>query len=290
VKGHARTTGAISVVNALPTGIGCAVGIALPVEASVEIDPGRPGLPTLAVDGAERSPLIEESVSVGLSTFVSRPDARASVSVRSSIPIARGLKSSSAVGTAIILALARAAGQDPGPLDVGRLAAEAGRKAGVSATGALDDALASLGSGFVVTDNARGAVLHRAAVDPDWGVLLYIPSAPHPPSPSLRDAFARETPAGTAAASAAVRGEWALAMRLNTELVERVMGYSYASLRGRLRDEGAVASGVSGLGPTLAAIGPIARLPAIERALPADDAQRIVIPFVRGPTEEAPTP
>jgi len=183
------------------------------------------------------------------------------------------------VSTAILLALARAAGAEPTPIDVGRSAANVGRTAGVSATGALDDALASLGPGFVVTDNPRGVLVRTDPVDPGLGVLLYIPSERHPPSPTVRNAFARETDKGAAAARAAVEGDWVLAMRLNTEVVERAMGYTYEPLRNRLRELGAVASGVSGLGPTLAAVAPRERLAELARGLPTDDAERRMVPF-----------
>ena len=74
-------------------------------------------------------------------------------------------------------------------------------------------------------------------------------------------------------------GDWVKAMRLNTELVERAMGYSYRDLRDRLKDRGAIASGVSGVGPTLAAIAPTARLPVLIEALPEDDADRRSVAF-----------
>jgi len=158
-----------------------------------------------------------------------------------------------------------------------------GRRVGVSATGALDDALAGLEPGFVVTDNVRGEVLRRSKVDPDWGVALYIPSQTHPPSPNLRSAFSNERSAGELAVRAAKAGDWTTAMRINTELVERTMGYAYEDIREQLQSHGAVASGVSGLGPTLAAIAPADRLPDLVRALPSDRASKLVVPFTRKP-------
>ena len=280
MKGNARTFGAITISNALPAGIGCAAGIELPVDAEVTLTfDGSKEPPKIDVPRECRSPVVEESLRVGLSSYHPTPGTVAHVSLRSEIPVARGLKSSSAVSTAVVLALARASGEQPSPLEVGRKAAEVGRRVGVSATGALDDALAGLEPGFIVTDNRRDEVLRRTEVDPDWGVVLYIPPRRHIPSPGLARAFVRERPSGEQAARAAMDGDWAKAMRINTELVERAMGYPYRELRDRLRERGAIASGVSGFGPALAAIAPVARLSDIVEALPDDDAEKRLVSF-----------
>ena len=282
MKGAARTFGAITITNALPAGIGCAAGIALPVDVEVTLRPGRSGKgPRITgVDGSG-SPVVDESVRAGLARYHPGPGVVTSVSLRSEIPAARGLKSSSAVSTALILAVARASGVEPPPLEVARLAADVGRRAGISATGALDDALAGLEPGFVVTDNRQDAVLRRASIDPTWGVLLYIPPEAHPPSPRLVGAFSHERGAAERAGQAALNGDWTKAMRINTELVERTMGYSYRSIRERLERRGAIASGVSGLGPTLAVIAPTARLPQLAELLPKDGAEHRRVPFHR---------
>ena len=77
-------------------------------------------------------------------------------------------------------------------------------------------------------------------------------------------------------------GDWTKAMRLNTELVERTMGYAYREIRDHLEEHGAIVSGVSGLGPTLATIAPTARLPDLIRELPSDSAQKLIVAFTRG--------
>jgi len=280
--GTGRASGAITVSNALSTGIGCAAGIELRVEARVELTADGPGTtPTLEIPDGIRTPVVEESLHLGLLRYFPESHALVRLSLRSEIPAARGLKSSSAVSTAILLALSSAAGRHPPSLEVGLLSADASRRAGVSATGALDDALAGLEAGFVVTDNLRGEVLRRMPVEPDWGVVLYIPSKNHPPSPNLRAAFSGERSAGELSVRAALDGDWSKAMRLNTELVERTMGYSYGEVRDRLQRHGAVASGVSGLGPTLATIAPVGLLGDLLDRLPSDDAQKLIVPFTR---------
>lgn len=286
MKGAARSFGAITIANALPTGVGCAAGIELAVEAEVSVtSDGSHDPPKVMGPTEDRYRVVDQSVRTGLARYHAHPGTVVSVALRSEIPAARGLKSSSAVSTAVILAVARAAGHEPSRLEIGRLAADAGRRSGVSATGALDDALAGLEPGFIVTDNRQDTVLRRAEIDPAWGVLLYIPEREHPPSPGLVSAFGREREAGERAARAVLEGDWATAMRINSEVVERTMRYAYRPLRERLEHHGAIASGVSGLGPTLATIARTDRLSDLAQLLPEDGAERRRVPFCRTSAE-----
>lgn len=287
MTGIARTSGAITIANALPTGVGCAVGIGLYAEARVELstDPSAT-TPALVVPRESHTPVVEASLRTAVARYYPERGAVARLSLRSDVPVARGLKSSSAVSTAVLLAVAKEARRKPTALEIGKMSAEVGRQAGVSATGALDDALAGLEPGLVVTHNIRGEVLRRAPLDPSLGVALYIPPRSHPPSPNLRSAFEREKESGGLAARAAIDGDWPKAMRLNTELVERTMGYAYGELRDRLRSHGAVASGVSGLGPALAVVAPLQILPELVDVFPSDDAQKLIVPFTRVPSVE----
>ncbi|HYA69858.1 MAG TPA: shikimate kinase [Thermoplasmata archaeon] len=287
MKGIARTFGAITITNALSAGIGCATGVELPVRAEVSITvDGSKDPPKIDVPSKDSSPVVEGSLRAALARYHPTPGTVARLSLRSEIPVARGLKSSSAVSTAVVLAVARAAGEQPSALEIGRQAAEVARRIGISATGAFDDALAGLEPGFIVTDNRRDEVLRRTSVDPDWGVVLYIPTHDHPPSPSVVRQFAQERPSGELAARAAMDGDWVRAMTVNTELVERTMRYSYQELRQRLQSRGAIASGVSGLGPALATIAPIALLPELVEILPNDGAEKRVVSFTRSATAE----
>ena len=70
----------------------------------------------------------------------------------SDIPLARGLKSSSAAANAAVLATLDALGEDLDPLEATRIGVAAARDAGVTITGAFDDASASMLGEVVVTD------------------------------------------------------------------------------------------------------------------------------------------
>jgi shikimate kinase len=257
LRGVGETTAAITIVNALPTGIGSAVGVDLRARAEVELHPaGSHGKWDVRVDEQVRTPLVISSLTEALRRFAPGSSGSGELTLRSDIPAARGLKSSSAVSSAVVLAVARATDVSVEPVEVARMSATISRAVGLSATGALDDALAGLSPGVVVTDNRRGELLKSYPTDPGLGVVLYIPNYSHRPSPEWASAFRAEASQSQVAVDAALAGDWSTAMRENTRLVERVLRYDYDALRADLRARGAVGSGVCGLGPALAAVAP----------------------------------
>jgi len=280
VHGLGEATAAITIVNALPTGIGSAVGIDLRTRVEVELHPaGSHGKWDVRMAELARTPLVIASLTEALRRFAPGSSGRGELKLHSEIPAARGLKSSSAVSTAVFLAVARATETEVEPIDLARLSASVARSAGVSATGALDDALAGLTTGVVVTDNRQGELLRSYSTGPHLGVALYVPDLAHPPSPEWTAAFEAEAPTSRVAVEAALSGDWVKAMHENTRLVERVMGYDYALLRAEVSRRGAVASGVSGMGPALAAIAPEDRLREVLAAFPGVSDRRRTVAF-----------
>jgi len=292
VRGVGVATGAISIVNALPTGVGAAVGVDLPVRAELELHPsGSSEKWDVQIGDDHRSPLVIESLTQALRRFAPGTSGRGSLSLRSAVPVGRGLKSSSAVSSAVVLAVARAIDARVSAVDVARVSAQASIEAGVSATGAFDDALAGLSTGIVVTDNARGELLRAIPVEPGLGLAIYVPAESHPPSPGLRAQFEAEALASSRAVRSAIEGRWTEAMRLNSDVVERVMGYDYRAARAGLEAAGAIACGVSGLGPALVAVATGGRVEAVARHLPGTAAEHRVLDFSRiplVPPEETP--
>ncbi|MGI0132509.1 MAG: shikimate kinase [Thermoplasmata archaeon] len=279
--GIGTSSGAITIVNALFTGLGAAAAVSLPVEARVELTE-RPvdELGAVTIDPPSASPLARESIVEGLRRFAPDRAFDARLSVRSSIPPSRGLKSSSAIATAVLSAVARALGAAPPTGQLATYAADVGERVGLSATGAFDDALASIGGGAVVTENRERRLVRRIDPDPDSSVLLWIPRATHRPSPTWAPAFARKAAPGRAAADLARRGEFLPAILRNTELVEEVMGYAdYRALREELRRQGARGAGVSGMGPTLAVIAPADRIARLRGVLPPSPGEALTVDF-----------
>jgi shikimate kinase len=288
LRGVGRASAAITIVNALPTGVGCALGIGLYATAEVTLRPRTSGAPNdLRMPAELRTPLVESALRAALDHYGLPHGIDAELSLRSEIPVSRGLKSSSAVTSAVAEAVARAAGRSPEPLETARLSAEVSKAVGASATGALDDALAGLVRGFVVTDSRRGTVLRTGSADPDWEVALLIPSGTHRPSPEWANEFEAHAREGQGAVDAALSRDWWGAMARNTELVERTMHYEYAGVREDLRRHGALGSGVSGLGPALAAVAPRRQVRDLLEVLPAAWGERRSVPLTTAPPMDA---
>lgn len=269
MHGVGRATGAITIVNALPLRRGSALGIDLGVEAEVLTDdPGYgPGTTEFRPEHSG-SPIVRTVLEAAARRFLPPNAVVRRLVLASDVPVGCGLKSSSAVAGAVARAVANAAGAAPSTVEVAQLVSRASRESGVSATGAFDDALACLRPGVVVTDNEADRLLREQNVPDDLKVALWIPPTRHPPAPSLLARFAREADTARPAVERALAGDWPAAMEVNSELVERVMRLPYGELRGACRRNGAIASGVSGLGPAFAALATSERLAAVVEALP----------------------
>ncbi|MCS7143865.1 MAG: shikimate kinase [Archaeoglobaceae archaeon] len=131
-----------TILNALATGIGCAFGIDLKTIAKVKIDSEN----VFIVNGENRNPEI-------LNKILSHFGIKAQVILKSDIPERSGLGSSSAFINAVLCAIMKK--EDLFAHKILRLNAELSLKAGISYTGAFDDASASLLSGVVLSDNYK---------------------------------------------------------------------------------------------------------------------------------------
>ena len=163
---------------------------------------------------------------------------------RSEIPVGCGLEDSSALGTALTLAVARAKGNEPTAEAAAHDGMRIAREIGQSATGAFDDCMASVLPGIWITDNRTDAILRHDPVPPGLEVVVSIPGASSPVA--VIDRF-RATP-GKATVLALGGRPWE-ALEANGRAVELALGTAPLDLE-EVRALGAVASpGVSGLGP-----------------------------------------
>jgi shikimate kinase len=171
MRGRARAPAAGTVLNALATGVGSAFAIDAYTTATVELT-AEPGV-SATVEGAPDADtsLVERCVELVVERFGDGQGG--SVHTDSEVPMAAGLKSSSAAANATVLATLDALGVDLAREDAARLGVAAARDAGVTVTGAFDDASASMLGGVTVTDNTEDALLAREEVD--WDVLVWTP-------------------------------------------------------------------------------------------------------------------
>ena len=89
----------------------------------------------------------------------------AEIKTWSNIPVAKGLKSSSAAANATALAATAALGKTLDDLELVKLGVEAAFDAKVTVTGAFDDACASYFGGVVITDNLNRQIIKQVAVN-----------------------------------------------------------------------------------------------------------------------------
>jgi len=247
---RASCFGAGTIVNAIATGKGVAFGLALRASATAEAKPETFGVridvphgvdSSLALSAA-RMTLRETDVEVGLA-----------ISVDSGIPISRGLKSSSAVANAVVLASARAIGVELEPLEMVRIGVNAAIDAGVTLTGAFDDACASFFGGIVSTDNRSYRILGRDRFPEDLVAVVQVPDRMIPKASLKGVDFASIRPQVEAAFRLALRGDYFRAMEANSAAYAPLLGVDETPAV-RARKAGAIAAGISGTGPAIVAL------------------------------------
>ena len=253
-KGSAESPGAATIVNAMATGRGAAFAIDLKVTATVWINGlgnvrgrivgepgGNTGLMEICVDKMLKN--VDEKYG-------------AVVETRSNLPGARGLSSSSACSNAIVLATASAlqklGHEFPSDEILIDLGIDASIEAGVTITGAFDDASASYFGGVVVTDNMARKILRKESM-PGLEVVVLVPEGK---SYSGQADVATMKLLGHQVEIAhreALEGDILKAMTLNGIIYCASIGYDPTPAL-RALEAGALAAGLSGKGPAFVAL------------------------------------
>ncbi|EWG07808.1 MAG: shikimate kinase [Candidatus Aramenus sulfurataquae] len=228
-----QTYGGVSVVNAIPSWYGSSMAVDLKVE--VKVEEGE--------EIGEQSALVKTIVDYFRQKY-NLPRLR--VKITSEIPQMSGLKSSSAVSTALIGEISRKYGID---VDVPKLSAILSIKAGVSVTGALDDAVAAYYGGVSFTYNKEFKVIKKQS-PPDGLVVLILArgNRQRVDLNSLKRYSALFQEIFKVALSDVIT-----AMRLNGVAVAEILGYEKEPILEAMRT-GALAYGVSGNGPSMFAV------------------------------------
>ncbi len=175
--GRAEAYGAISVVNAIASGLGCSLSVSLKTRAEVKVL-GEDDSIKVRLESVEHKPRDIESAKIIVEEIVRSISGRrlgAEVTTFSEIPLAKGLKSSSAACNAIALAVDSALVSGIGEMELIKIGVRAAIKANVTVTGAFDDACASYLGGYCLTDNTHMKLLKREECREDLRVLIYVP-------------------------------------------------------------------------------------------------------------------
>jgi len=254
--GKAVAYGAVTIVNAVACGLGAALGVKLWTKATVKLTDNPGKIEGKIVSDLKENPnLIVETVKHVLNYFSLEDVYGAYVETESNIPIARGLKSSSAAANALALATASALNKEVDDLTIIKLGVKAAINAKVTITGAFDDACASYFGNVAITDNKSMKIMKLSEVGGEYEVLIHVPPEKrYKASFNVREAkvIAREV---EAIHKIALSGDYWTAMTLNGLAYSTVFGYDPKIALEALMN-GAVAAGLSGTGPAVAAIVP----------------------------------
>jgi len=253
-KAEAVSHGAATIVNAIATGKGAAVGVDLWTRAKVQLTDKLGVIESNIVsDPTEDIVLIEKTVGKVFEYFNLEGKFGAKVETWSNIPIARGLKSSSVAGNAIALATVAALDKSLDDLAILNLGVDGAVEAKVTITGAFDDACASYFGGVVVTDNMKRRIVKRFEIAEDLAVLFYVPAKKVYTRGSDVQRMKGVASLVKIAYKEAVKGNYWSALTLNGLIYSLALGCNPSIALDALM-AGALAAGLSGTGPAVTAI------------------------------------
>lgn len=253
MNGRADALAAGTVLNALANERGSAFAIDIETTATVSLDSSN----TVRgeIDGAPEADtaLIERCVELALSEFdeVESQNTGGTVRTESEVPLAAGLKSSSAAANATVLATYDALGVEVDPLKACRLGVRAAREVGVTVTGAFDDASASMLGGVTVTDNTEDELLAHEVVD--WDVLVWTPPEQAFSADADVETCRKIAPIADVVCELALQGRYEEAMTINGFAFCGALGFPTDPMLEALPDVEGVS--LSGTGPSYVAIG-----------------------------------
>lgn len=177
------------------------------------------------------------------------------IETNSNIPIAVGLKSSSAASNAVALASLGVLGKKVSDTQTVKLAVDSSLKAGVTLTGAYDDACACYFGGLAITDNTYRRILKRFRPKENHRVIIHVPNQKKYTRQVDKASFRKFKTFVNVAHREALRGNYWSSLTLNGLIYSRALGYDTTPIRLALTN-GAIAAGLTGKGPAVSAIVP----------------------------------
>ena len=247
-KSKAIVHGAVSLVNAIANKKGATMGISLQVEAIVETEPGK-GITIQSNNKTLSSRLVNKTVEKIL-TKKEIEQNKITIVLKSEIPTGYGLKSSSAISSAVALACAKIFKPELSDQKILLAGVSASKESKVSITGAYDDACSCYFGGFNVTDNSKNHLIRSEKIPGNLLSIIFIPKNRK-----------RGNVKKLKILSAVFYNAWKLAKNSNYWQAMIINGLATATILNSdpkiitdLLEKGAIAASVSGNGPAIAAI------------------------------------
>ena len=247
-KVKAVVHGAVSLVNAIANKKGATLGISLTVEATLETTPGK-GIIIQSKNKTISSRLINKTVEKIL-TKKELEQNKITLSLESEIPTGYGLKSSSAISSAVALACAKVFKPKLTDQQILLAGVDASIESKVSITGAYDDACSCYFGGFNVTNNAKKTIVCSEKIPSNLIAIIFIPKNRK-----------RGNVKNLKTLSAVFENAWTLAKNSSYWEAMIINGLATSTILNsdpkiitNLLEKGAIAASVSGNGPAIAAI------------------------------------
>ena len=240
--------GAVSLVNAIATGSGAAVGIDTFVKTTLEVKAGT-GIYITSDNKTISSRLINKVIQNSVPKK-QLEKTRLELDFQSNIPTGYGLKSSSAISTAVSMVCSKAFQRKFTDKKILKIGVESSIQTKVSLTGAYDDACACYYGGFNVTNNYKRNLVLRRPAPSNLQAIIFLPKSRKRGNLKKLKNF---KPAFEKAWELAKNGDYWNASILNGIATSSILN-SNPELIFKLIEKGAIGATISGNGPSIMAI------------------------------------
>lgn len=249
-----RSPGSATIINAISTGCGSAFGVQLYVDVEVKLNSGSKikcssdqDVDTTLMEICAKNVLKLYQMNIG-----------ANIHIKSTLPVASGLSSSSAVSNGVTMALEKAIVEENminsilDEADLLNMAVDSSLEAGVTITGAFDDASASFYGGISVTNNLKREIIRNEKWN-GQNILIYMPDKKSPTAETDVARMKLLAPWVKLAFKEVLKGNIYHALSLNGLLYCSALHFDPDIALDALQ-AGASAAGLSGTGPSFVAI------------------------------------
>ena len=247
-KAKATIHGAVSIVSAIDNKKGATLGIELKVEVTIETSEGK----GIVIQSENRS-LSSRLINKTIEKIIPKKDLEKNkilITLTSEIPTGYGLKSSSAISSAIALACAKIFKPKLTDKQILVAGVDASIESKVSITGAYDDACSCYYGGFNVTDNGKRKRIHFERIPSNLIAVIFIPK--NRKRGNLKKLKILSSIFNNAWELAKEKKYWE-SMTINGLATSAILN-SDPKIIIDLIEKGALAASVSGNGPSIAAI------------------------------------
>ena len=240
--------GAVSIVSAIATGNGATLGIDTFVKTKLEIKDGT-GIHITSDNKTISSRLINKVIE-NVIPKRQLEKVRLELNFQSNIPTGYGLKSSSAISTAVSLVCSKAIKKELTDEEILKIGVKSSLQTNVSITGAYDDACACYYGGFNVTNNYKRDLIFRGNAPSDLQAIIFLPKSRKRGNVKKLKNF---KPAFEKAWELAKNHDYWNASILNGLATSSILN-SNPELLFKLMKKGAISATISGNGPSIVAI------------------------------------